>query len=80
VSSGNGKIFTSGIDLTDLSSLASLVYSEEDIARKANTMYHTIRRLQASESWSARNCYSGIRIHKLCAKILIRIWINTPDF
>jgi hypothetical protein len=55
VYSGNGKIFTSGIDLTDLSSLASLVYSEEDIARKANTMYHTIRRLQASESCSARN-------------------------
>jgi delta(3,5)-delta(2,4)-dienoyl-CoA isomerase len=45
-SSGNGKIFTSGIDLTDLSSLAAVVYGEEDVARKANTMYHTIRRLQ----------------------------------
>jgi hypothetical protein len=59
--SGNGKIFTSGIDLTDLSSLASLVYSEEDIARKANTMYHTIRRLQVSAPGSFRNCDSGIQ-------------------
>jgi delta(3,5)-delta(2,4)-dienoyl-CoA isomerase len=44
--SGNGKIFTSGIDLSDLSSLAGIVYGEEDIARKANQLYTTIRRFQ----------------------------------
>jgi len=44
--SGSGKMFTSGIDLTDLSQLASIVYSEDDIARKSFFMYQSIRHLQ----------------------------------
>merc|ERR1719402_350859 len=46
VLSGAGRMFTSGIDLGDLSQLASIVYSEDDIARKAITMYSAIRQLQ----------------------------------
>lgn len=46
VLSGAGKMFTSGIDLTDLSQLASVVYGEDDIARKTTMMYNKIRRLQ----------------------------------
>jgi len=41
-----GKMFTSGIDLSDLSQIASVVYSEDDIGRKSMTMYQTIRSLQ----------------------------------
>jgi len=46
VLSASGKMFSSGIDLGDLSQLASVVYSEDDIARKSMTMYTTIRHLQ----------------------------------
>merc|ERR1719490_626024 len=46
VISGAGRMFTSGIDPSDLSQLASIVYSEDDIARKSMTMYNTIRQLQ----------------------------------
>lgn len=46
VLSAAGKMFSSGIDLGDLSQLASVVYGEDDIARKAMTMYTTIRQLQ----------------------------------
>merc|ERR1711915_382967 len=46
VLSGSGKMFTSGIDLSDLSQLASIVYGEDDIARKSMQMYTTVRHLQ----------------------------------
>lgn len=46
VLSAAGKMFSSGIDLSDLSQLASIVYSEDDIARKAMTMYQNIKHLQ----------------------------------
>jgi len=36
---GIGKMFSSGIDLTDLSDLASIVYGEEDAARKSMKMF-----------------------------------------
>ena len=45
--SAAGKMFSSGIDLSDLSQLASIVYSEEDIARKSMMMYQNIRHLKA---------------------------------
>jgi len=41
-----GKMFSSGIDLADLSQLASVVYSDDDIGRKAMFMYKNIRNLQ----------------------------------
>jgi len=46
VLSAAGKMFSSGIDLSDLSQLASIVYSEDDIARKSLTMYQNIKHLQ----------------------------------
>jgi len=46
VLSGSGKMFSSGIDLSDLSELASIVYGEDDIARKSMQMYTTVRHLQ----------------------------------
>jgi delta(3,5)-delta(2,4)-dienoyl-CoA isomerase len=46
VLSAAGKMFCSGIDLADLTKLASIVYSEDDIARKALTMYQTVKHLQ----------------------------------
>jgi len=46
VLSGSGKMFTSGIDLSDLSQLASVVFSDDDIARKTIMMYNKIRHLQ----------------------------------
>merc|ERR1711915_838604 len=46
VLSGSGKMFTSGIDLSDLSQLASIIYGEDDIARKSMQMYITVRHLQ----------------------------------
>jgi len=46
VLSGAGKMFTSGIDLTDFSELASIVFSDDDVARKTYTMYNKIRHLQ----------------------------------
>lgn len=45
--SGAGKMFTSGIDLSDLSELAEVIYSEDDIARKSAMMYKKIRNFQA---------------------------------
>ena len=44
--SAGGKMFSSGIDLSDLSQLASIMYSEDDIARKSMMMYQNIRHLQ----------------------------------
>jgi len=46
VLSAAGKMFSSGIDLSDLSQLASIVYSEDDVARKSMLMYQNIRHLQ----------------------------------
>jgi len=46
VLSGAGRMFSSGIDLGDLSQLASVVYSEDDIARKSMTMYNGVRHYQ----------------------------------
>ena len=40
--SAAGKMFTSGIDLSDLTQLASLVYGEEDIARKSLALYNKV--------------------------------------
>jgi len=45
VLSGSGKIFSSGIDLSDLNELASVVHGDEDIARKSMQVYTTVRHL-----------------------------------
>jgi len=40
--SAAGKMFTSGIDLSDLTKLASVIYGEDDIARKNLTFYNQV--------------------------------------
>ncbi|TRY72018.1 hypothetical protein TCAL_03386 [Tigriopus californicus] len=46
VLTGNGPMFTAGIDLNDLTSLASVVTSDDDVAKKAKVLYKTIRDYQ----------------------------------
>jgi len=46
VLSAAGRIFSSGIDLSDFSQMGSIVYSEDDIARKSMVLYQTIRQWQ----------------------------------
>merc|ERR1719449_286954 len=40
--SAAGKMFTSGIDLSDLTQLASVVYGDDDIARKSMMLYNKV--------------------------------------
>lgn len=50
VLSANGKIFTSGLDFTDMNDLLSIVMSEDDIARKCQKMKAKIASYQESFS------------------------------
>ena len=50
VLSGSGAMFSAGVDLADLTQLASIVGGEEDIARKAMTVYQTIHQVQTCVS------------------------------
>jgi len=67
VLSATGKMFTSGIDLVDLSELASVVYSDDDVARKCTVMYNKIRKLQKQFS-TLEECPKPIigAIHSAC--------------
>ena len=40
--SAAGKMFTSGIDLGDLTQLASLVYGDDDVGRKSLKLYNKV--------------------------------------
>ena len=40
--SAAGKMFTSGIDLSDLTQLAGVVYGEQDIARKSLALHSKV--------------------------------------
>jgi len=46
VLSGAGKMFSAGVDLGDLTELASITYGEEDIARKSTAVYQFLREAQ----------------------------------
>jgi len=46
VLSAAGKMFSAGVDLADLNQLASIMFSEDDIARKSMTVYQTLREAQ----------------------------------
>lgn len=46
VMSAAGKIFTAGIDLADMSRVANIVASDDDIARKTRKLFHIIRHFQ----------------------------------
>lgn len=50
VLSGEGKVFTAGIDLSDLVGMAEVVLSDQDIARKCFQMKNIIRPFQESFS------------------------------
>jgi len=67
VLSATGKMFTSGIDLVDLSELASVVYSDDDVARKCTIMYNKIRKLQKQFS-TLEQCPKPIigAVHSAC--------------
>jgi len=67
VLSGAGKMFTSGIDLADLSEIGSVIYGEDDIARKCTQIYNKIRRFQALFS-NLEKCPKPIigAIHSAC--------------
>ena len=41
--SAAGKMFTSGIDLSDLTQLAGVVFGEQDIARKSLALHSKVR-------------------------------------
>ena len=41
--SAAGKMFTSGIDLSDLTKLAGVVFGEQDIARKSLALHSKVR-------------------------------------
>jgi len=67
VLSASGKMFTSGIDLVDLGDMASIVYSEDDIARKCTVMFNKIRKLQRHFS-TLETCPKPVigAIHSAC--------------
>jgi len=48
VLSGAGRLFTAGLDFNDVSSMASALEGEEDIARRCQIMYKHIKSYQAS--------------------------------
>lgn len=77
--SGAGKMFSSGIDLGDLTQLASVVYSEDDIARKSMTMYTMLRHLQGLIT-TVEKCRKPVigAIHNACVGAGVDL-ITTTD-
>ncbi|KAB7505171.1 Delta(3,5)-Delta(2,4)-dienoyl-CoA isomerase, mitochondrial [Armadillidium nasatum] len=67
VLSGQGKLFTAGIDLTDLTELGSVVTSDDDIAKKCRTLFKTITHYQNSLS-SLEECPKPViaAVHGAC--------------
>lgn len=65
--SGAGKMFSSGIDLGDFMKIGSLIYGEDDLARKAINVYHFVREFQDCFS-ELQNCRKPIIgcIHSAC--------------
>merc|ERR1711915_310975 len=80
VLSGSGKMFTSGIDLSDLSQLASIVYGEDDIARKSMQMYTTVRHLQDLLT-TIEKCKKPVIscVHNACVGAAVDIRLCTSD-
>jgi len=48
VLSGAGRVFTAGLDLTDMSDFFDIIQSEQDVARKAKLFYNKVRDYQDS--------------------------------
>merc|ERR1712135_44670 len=66
VLSGNGKHFSSGLDLSDVGTLTSIVMSENDISKKYRTLYEFIK-LQAPFT-AIEQCHKPViaAIHSGC--------------
>ena len=62
VLSGNGRIFTSGLDFTDLADIAGLVSSDLDIARKCKQLKFLITSFQKSFSALEKVCKKHVHI------------------
>jgi len=79
VLSGAGRMFSSGIDLGDLTQLASIVYSEEDVGRKAMTMFTMVRHLQSLIT-TVEKCKKPVigAIHNACVGAGVDL-ITTTD-
>ena len=67
VLSGAGKMFSSGIDLSDFTKLGSLVYGEEDLARKSINLFQFVREFQDCFT-ELQNCRKPVIgcIHSAC--------------
>jgi len=65
--SGAGKMFSSGIDLNDFTKLGSLVYGEDDLARKSINLYQFVREFQDCFT-ELQNCRKPVIgcIHSAC--------------
>jgi len=79
VLSAAGKMFSSGIDLGDLTQLASIVYSEDDVGRKAMTMFTMVRHLQDLIT-SVEKCKKPVigAVHNACVGAGVDL-ITTTD-
>lgn len=79
VLSGAGRMFSSGIDLGDLTQLASIVYSEEDVGRKAMSMFTMVRHLQSLIT-TVEKCKKPVigAIHNACVGAGVDL-ITTTD-
>lgn len=67
VLSAAGKMFSAGVDLSDLTQLAGVMFSEDDIARKSMSVYQTLRQAQGFIT-SLEKCQKPIIccIHNAC--------------
>ena len=67
VLSAAGKMFSAGVDLSDLTQLAAVMFSEDDIARKSMSVYQTLRQAQGFIT-SLEKCKKPIIccIHNAC--------------
>ncbi|CAH1962987.1 unnamed protein product [Acanthoscelides obtectus] len=67
VLSGEGKVFTAGIDISALMEMASLISGENDVARKAKNLLNVIRSFQDCLS-ALELCKKPVlaAVHSLC--------------
>lgn len=67
VLSGSGRLFTSGLDLSDMSGIVSLVMGDDDVARKCRALHHLIKEFQDAFS-SLETCPKPViaAIHSAC--------------
>jgi len=67
VLSGNGKHFSSGLDLSDVGTLTSIIMNENDISKKYRTLYEFIKDVQTPFN-TIEQCHKPVisAIHNAC--------------